>query len=723
MKRISVLVIIAVALLPFPSLAHAGEYQVKACLSVPGVGMAYTNTSWVPEPDPGGVVAAYTANCWTDGIVTRMTGDPNRTAPWGVGARNVFRAPPTTLITGFRADVLVTQSHGWAAGLVDATPRWALCGLLPCWPPPGWNTLSFAMNTPALFAQVTCGSTTGCSRAAQYGMIEMKNVIVTIRDDTPPSVRITGGSATSNWWQRDVTVSYAANDPTGIRNVYFYIDGSWSATDNGGCWDGYLRPCGDVGGSRTVVPDSRLGDGLHVLTVAADDGGYNRSSASHTVLIDRTPPPAPLNAQLAGDRWRARNTFDVAWENPVQNAAPMAVAHARFCPRAAKSTDTTRCGDEQTRQLHNGTGFTALRVPSQGDWQLRLWLEDAAGNTDPQSAAVVSGFGLDESPPELAIAKPDDEDPARVRVVASDAVSGIAAGQVEAKRRGENAWRALPTVLDARGFSAVMNDETLPAGIYEVRARAVDKAGNERSTMQQVGGGEALRKLPLRIRTRLVVGRPTRVRARDSHGRTRYRTVLVVKPRANFGNTIPLSGRLTTPGGNPLAGAVVEVSQRVKLRSAPWKRIAMVRTSRTGRFRFRALRGPSRRLRFRYPGTAKIRARSTDVDLGVRARTSIRANRGHVVNGEDVTFQGRLRGREYGSVGKTIYLQVYTRGRWATFATPRAAPTSGRWSQDYRFTATRGLVRYRFRAVVPREAGYPYERGTSRVVRVTVRGL
>ena len=41
----------------------------------------------------------------------------------------------------------------------------------------------------------------------------------------------------------------------------------------------------------------------------------------------------------------------------------------------------------------------------------------------------------------------------------------------------------------------------------------------------------------------------------------------------------------------------------------------------------------------------------------------------------------------------------------------------------YRFTSTRGTVRYRFRARVPREAGFPFSTGVSRFVYVRVRGL
>ena len=47
--------------------------------------------------------------------------------------------------------------------------------------------------------------------------------------------------------------------------------------------------------------------------------------------------------------------------------------------------------------------------------------------------------------------------------------------------------------------------------------------------------------------------------------------------------------------------------------------------------------------------------------------------------------------------GKLIDLQAYYRGGWRTFATPRT-DRRGRWSYRYRFGATRGTVRYRFRA-------------------------
>jgi hypothetical protein len=44
------------------------------------------------------------------------------------------------------------------------------------------------------------------------------------------------------------------------------------------------------------------------------------------------------------------------------------------------------------------------------------------------------------------------------------------------------------------------------------------------------------------------------------------------------------------------------------------------------------------------------------------------------------------------------------------------------WSFRYRFQTVVGKAVFPIRAIVRREAGYPYERGTSRTIRVTVIG-
>jgi hypothetical protein len=109
------------------------------------------------------------------------------------------------------------------------------------------------------------------------------------------------------------------------------------------------------------------------------------------------------------------------------------------------------------------------------------------------------------------------------------------------------------------------------------------------------------------------------------------------------------------------------------------------------------------------------------VGMLVPASSSIATDRRSVLNGRAVAFHGALRGGHVPAGGKLIDLQAFYRGGWRTFATPRTDGL-GRWSYRYRFGATRGVIRYRFRARIRREAAYPFELGYSRVVRVIVRG-
>jgi hypothetical protein len=60
-------------------------------------------------------------------------------------------------------------------------------------------------------------------------------------------------------------------------------------------------------------------------------------------------------------------------------------------------------------------------------------------------------------------------------------------------------------------------------------------------------------------------------------------------------------------------------------------------------------------------------------------------------------------------------------GDWQTFRTT-VTSASGAWKVPYRFQRTCGLTRYRFRARIPAEAGYPFETGFTRPVSVAVRG-
>ena len=270
---------------------------------------------------------------------------------------------------------------------------------------------------------------------------------------------------------------------------------------------------------------------------------------------------------------------------------------------------------------------------------------------------------------------------------------------------------------------AFIDDETLPRGRYFLRARVADAAGLEQSSDRWEDGNPAALKLPIRVGTRLVAGRPGRRHCRRSgpHRRRVCRRLLASRPKLRVGRSARLFGRLTL-NRKAMAGVAVEVWRQLE-GAGDWKRIGTATTSRTGRFSYKARRGPARTIRFRYPGTALIRGRNADVRLRVRASTSLGVNHRSVVTGNYVRFRGHLRGGWLPAGGVLVELQVRTRGKWRTFAQPRASGTNGRWSYQYRFETIRGRASFRFRARIRRQRGYPFTTGHSRYLSVRVRGL
>ena len=144
-------------------------------------------------------------------------------------------------------------------------------------------------------------------------------------------------------------------------------------------------------------------------------------------------------------------------------------------------------------------------------------------------------------------------------------------------------------------------------------------------------------------------------------------------------------------------------------------------TNDSGRYALDVEARSSQALRFVYPGTATILPVQDTATLLVKGRSSLKVDRGRVLNGQKVTFSGRVRGRPLPSAGKLIEMQVRLSDDWQTFRTTRSGPKGG-WRVSYRFERTCGVQSFRFRARLPGEAGYPLEAGGSRGLTVRVKG-
>jgi hypothetical protein len=191
--------------------------------------------------------------------------------------------------------------------------------------------------------------------------------------------------------------------------------------------------------------------------------------------------------------------------------------------------------------------------------------------------------------------------------------------------------------------------------------------------------------------------------------------------RSAYGKKVLITGRLLTPGGQPITGAKVQVLQQDKLVGARMVAAGEVTTDIAGKFRYVTTAVRSRTIRFAYRTHLEDTAfaSTTDISLGVIARLSLSASPRSLRNGGVVVFRGSVAGAP-AKARKVIELQVRKGSRWMTFRSTRLR--SGRYSERYRFTRTRGRVTYVFRARVREEAGFPFLTSHSRAVKVTVRG-
>ncbi|MGN6188692.1 MAG: hypothetical protein ACTHOE_07315 [Conexibacter sp.] len=184
------------------------------------------------------------------------------------------------------------------------------------------------------------------------------------------------------------------------------------------------------------------------------------------------------------------------------------------------------------------------------------------------------------------------------------------------------------------------------------------------------------------------------------------------------GRRITIVGRLTDASGAGIADARVGAAWRTVGRG--WVARPGVRTGPDGRFVYVLPAGPSRDVRFTYFAFSDSRAveLSNVVHVSALAPLTIRADRRHVSGDRVVRLSGAVGGGPIPRAGLLVTLQGFQRGYgWRTFRTVRT-DRRGRWHTTYRFRSTHG--RFGFRALVPRQARYPFASSRSAGVFVAV---
>jgi hypothetical protein len=721
----------------FPGRAEAGEFTIDACQADAGnfasgafEQFATRGMRWRRACDPLG-----------PGLRGLVTANVTRSGEVAQGAQSAFvlDAPPGTAFSRLRwsghaqrrdcryaLQLYALRPDGSSVAIKNVRAEHHCPGAAHAqassWPRPRSYELGGATRIVQRVVCVGASSQDFCS-ARGLNYLQTFTAEATVADSLGPAVSILaeGPLARGEWVSGMQSVAYEASDNVGVKGTYAEASGIPDGHELRPCDYAQRIPCPN-GPGHFAVDTRPLPEGTQQMHVTAEDAaGNSADSPSTTVRIDNTPPGAVPVAVGGGEAWRNRNDFDLAWQDPPEpDRAPISAAHYRLCLTGGGECATG------TRAESGVAAIAGLAVPAPGEWELSMWREDAAGNQQPANASVPVKLRFDPEPPTLGFEGAQTDDPTRVSVLVDDRLSGLGGGEIEISRVGSGVWQELPTGQEGSHLVTRIDDAALPPGEYELHATAHDGAGNEASTAERLGGQPMRVTLPLRVTTSVqagVVGKRRVRRTVRRHGKPHKvtRTVRVLKPQAKveFGRRMRFAGRLLDRAGKPIAAAPVRVySRSPEGREGP---LATLTTDAEGRFGLSLRARASSRLRFVYPGTATTLPVEDAVTLLVKARSSFSVTPNHVLNGQSVTFSGRVRGRPLPARGKLVELQVLLSGEWQTFRTART-DAKGYWRIPYRFQRICGFEVFRFRVHLPEEASFPLQAGGGGPLGVRVRG-
>ena len=275
-------------------------------------------------------------------------------------------------------------------------------------------------------------------------------------------------------------------------------------------------------------------------------------------------------------------------------------------------------------------------------------------------------------------------------------------------------------VLDAAGNVTVLADRMVgvdnsppAAGFFDRAARRFQNPVFDIAASRQLNGVGATS--GARLRVYLPVTRNVRVKHGVRKGQRRRVTRASDKRTVSFASRATLRALLSTPAGQPIAGAKVWTASRVQ--GSDWQITGQPHiTTKTGKVAFRLpARTPSRDVNLVYfPfSDSHDQAVGRPVSLKVRCGVGLSVDHDSARNGQRVRFAGGVEPQLPGR-GVTASLQVKLGSRYRTFRQVRLRPaTEGRFRTTYRFRSTTRPTRYRFRLLVLKQAGLPYERGVS----------
>ncbi|HEY1515749.1 MAG TPA: hypothetical protein VGF91_04965, partial [Solirubrobacteraceae bacterium] len=373
-----------------PTAASANSYTVSSCNN--GV-----NHAWAPYqtagsniyPDtrcPGQYSPGNPAIEYNSGLFVRNVAGTSY-VPSGARGGMILTAPGGNNLASISGDWWVTRGNGtgfysemltdWQA-VSGCGPGAQVCGGV-------LQNQSVPLNgSPEVRIEVGCGNPApGCNTINSIQAIfEMYRADVVINDLTVPTVDPSGSLWTGSWISGTKAVTLTGADSAdGIQRSEVNIDGHTVASQAHGCDFSYVTPCPTATGDTFTYDTHQLSDGDHPIQVDTYDAAWLVGARDGVIHIDNHAPDMSQAAVTVskGEDWTPTNGFDLSWTNPTGQVAPVTKAHYSVCQAASPTTCSVTDAIVAGGGVHSISGIT---VPAAGNYVVRVWLEDAAGNVN-----------------------------------------------------------------------------------------------------------------------------------------------------------------------------------------------------------------------------------------------------------------------------------------------------------------------------------------------------
>jgi hypothetical protein len=725
----------------FAATAHASYYKLVMCAGGNGSLPYGTSTNTASPQNPVGIFS-FENHCFpapdpAGGSAFLRIAETQESGNAGAGAYgNMYFDTPA--FVHFKAGGGWTRqayffNEGWRArfwvasacctaqmmtqgiGLPNSGGQWATTGVFAphLWP------LDVYYDFNRFVYEMQCVRPAGCDRAT-LNLTDANSFVFILSDDSNSQAAFTDPGSTlmqGGWVRGTQNVDFNVSDlGSGLRVERMRVDGaqrwSWdhwpecsgniSTSQQNGEWARTYQPCPTGGPFPRQVPldtASLGGDGAHSLQVCTQDYGQyqglngtgGESCDARTIRTDNTAPGAPSGLRVTSDNpHRYLDRFGAIFSLPPNAGSPIKKVHYDVVDAAGKVVVP-----EKDVSGTNPTDLAGIEGPkAPGAYQLRVWLEDEVGFVGP---AATTPIPRDTTPPaapqDLSVTSPttprsEQGFDVRWRNIV-DAGAPIDSVHYQVLNGAGDVVVATKDLAGENPQIIANLDGPRERGAYSLRLWLSDAEGN----------GGAPVKAPLTYNC---------VRSDVSGGQTlsaglgkKADKALVVEE----GEGAAVAGKLQ--GIGKLSNAPLCVFSNV-VTDQEQKFLGVAVTGDSGDYTFAIGDGPSRNITVVYrPGQREL---ATTTTLVTRVQPTFKIVKKIVRNKGVAVFKGAIPGPHNERV--VVVLQVKDGKHWRVFRRYQTRE-GGKFVMRYRFTQTSTPTKYRMRAQVPDQSGYPYAGGNS----------